>query len=117
MPTTVRKGFISLYLCVILSITLTVVSSLCASVRNYHEFEKDRDAQRIMNWMEVLCINRVKQKLRDYEEEDEDLCLGECEAAIRYDDTSVTIVIEYGQFVRERLLEFDDVEDIVSSYH
>ena len=117
MPITVRKGFISLYLCVILGITLAVVSSLCASMRNYHEFVRDRDAQRMMNWMEVLCINRVKQKLRAYEEEDEDLCLGECEATIRYDDTSVTIIIEYGQFTRERLLKFDDVEDIVSSYH
>ncbi len=117
MPTTARKGFISFYLCMILAVTLAVVSSLCSSVRNYHEFAKDREVQRIMNQMEVLCINRVKKKLRAYEEEDENISLGECEASIRYDDTTVSIIIEYGQFTRSRQLEFDDIEDIVSSYH
>ncbi len=116
MPTTVRKGFISFYLCMILAVTLAVVSSLCTSVRDYHEFARDRDAMRIMNHMEVLCVNRVKKKLRAYEEEDENICLGECEASIRYDDTTVTITIEYGQFTRTRVLEFDDITDIVSSY-
>jgi hypothetical protein len=94
-----------------------VVSSLGTSVRNYHEFAIDREAMRIMNRMEVLCINRVKKKLRAYDEEDENISLGECEASIRYDDTTVSITIEYGQFTRSRVLEFDDVEDIVSSYH
>ncbi len=117
MPTTVHKGFISFYLCMILAVTLAVVSSLCTSVKDYHEFAIDREAMRIMNRMEVLCINRVKKKLRAYDEEDENISLGECEASIRYDDTTVSITIEYGQFTRSRVLEFDDVEDIVSSYH
>ena len=117
MHTTARKGFMSFYLCMILAVTLAVVSSLCSSVRNYHEFVRDRDAMRIMNRMEILCINRVKKKLRAYEEEDESISLGECEASIHYDDTTVSITIEYGQFTRSRVLEFDDIADIVSSYH
>ena len=50
-PTTDRKGFISLHLCIVLAMTLSITASLYQAVHNYHEFRKELDVMRQLNWL------------------------------------------------------------------
>lgn len=94
-----------------------ITTSLYQSVHNYHEFRSELESLRQLNWLEVIAINRAKQRLRNYDEEDEILEVGEGTIELRYDGLTVTIIVYYQSFVRERILEFDDINDVVTEYY
>ncbi len=117
MPITNRRGFISYYLCIILVAAVMIVSSLQKAAVSYHDYKLQLDDFRNLNWLEVIAINRVKQKLRAYDEEDESLEVGNGSIDLHYDGLTVTITLHYNGLCRERILEFDDIIDAVTEYY
>ncbi|MBQ9036865.1 MAG: hypothetical protein IJJ19_07340 [Erysipelotrichaceae bacterium] len=112
-----HRGFISFHLCLILASTLLITTSLYEAAVNYHSFRDELESLRQLNWLEVVAINRAKQRLRNYDEEDEILEVGDGTIELRYDGLTVTIIVYYQDHVRERILEFDDINDVVTEYY
>ena len=117
LPMKSHKGFISFHLCLILASILLITTSLYEAAVNYHSFRDELESLRQLNWLEVVAINRAKQRLRNYDEEDEILEVGDGTIELRYDGLTVTIIVYYQDHVRERILEFDDINDVVTEYY
>ena len=111
-----KKGFITLYMAMILSFTLAISSLANKRIRQYYEFQDDLSYVREINRLEILTINRIKQKLRNFQEEDETLWVGDYSIEIRYDDLDVDFSIAGNGLKRERKFSFDDFNDYVYDY-
>ena len=111
------KGFVSIYVIMVLAVSILLTESVYTEVSRYYDFRSDTDAFRMMNWMEVLTVNRIKQKMRDYKEKNEQYSLNGCSVEIRYDGSTAYITIRYNGHIRYRTLEFDDVDECVRAYY
>ena len=112
-----RRGFVSIYVIMVLTVSILLVNSVYSEISRYHQFRSDTNAFRIMNWMEVLTVNRIKQKMRDYKEKNERYTLNGCSVEIQYDGSKAYITIRYNGIVRNRTLEFDDIDECVRAYY
>ena len=111
-----NKGFVSMYLLGILAVCLLLSSGILAEVERYHDFEENRESFRETNWLEVLAVNRVKNKYRSYSEKNETLYLNGYSISFEYDDLLCTITITGNDVYRQRCLWYDDFDDQVVDY-
>ena len=112
-----RKGIISLYLLILLAICLAINASLSASVQRYHDFMMERESLRVINWVEVLVINRVKHNFEIINEKSETMVIEGCSVTIMIDGLKAYIHLTYNGYTRDRVLIYDDIELAVSDYY
>lgn len=111
------RGSVTAYMLVLLAALLTITSSLVHHVRRYAYYNGDLEEFRTVNRVEVLTINRIKKAFENYEEEDESFVFEGVEVSIRYEDLTAYITISSENILRERMLEYNDISQIVSYYH
>ena len=111
-----KKGFVTVYLLQILAVCLLLSHAVLTEISRYHGFEEKRAEFREMNWLEVLAVNRVKQKFRSYQEKDEMIYVdGYCISFV-YNDLNCRITITGNGSFRERWLQYDDLENEIIDY-
>ena len=111
------KGYLTLYLCLILMVVLTISASMQEAVQRYYEFGKDLEEFRRINVVEIMTINYIKQEFRDFSEKDTEFDLLECHVSIVYEGLTANIYIRSSSFERKRTLIFDDLNDIIFDYY
>lgn len=111
------KGFLTAYILVILSMTILCGSTLIALVGQDSKFHEHDDLFYKANWVEVLVIDYIRQCYHDFNEADEIFWFDGFLIEIAYDDLQAEFAISYGDFIRERILIYDDITDTVVSYH
>ena len=112
-----HNGFVTVYVAMVLAVALLLSGSVYLETQRYHDFHKDSEAVRLMNWMEILTVNRIKEKMRDYKEKDEEYALNGVSVRIRYDGSTAYISISCQGMTRNRTLVFDDIEECISEYY
>ena len=112
-----HRGFVTVYVLMVLAAAVLLTNSVYIETERYHQFRSQNETVRLMNWMEVLTINRIKQKMRDYKEKNEEYSLNGCSVSIRYDGSKAFITITCNGMYRYRTLEYDDVEECISAYY
>ncbi len=113
---TMNKGFISIYLCLLLSTVLMVSASIKQSVVRYHKYQIELQEFREMNLVEVLLINRIKQDFYLNETKDENLKYGNCFIEIRYSGYVCEIKIYSDRFERDRKIWWDPIDEMICDY-
>ena len=111
-----NRGFVSLYMLVILSAAIVVSSMLTTEITRYHQFVSQRKVFRKINWLEVLAINRIKDCYRNYAEKDETVWIEGFSITFTYHDLECTFVIRGEGNQRIRKLYYDDLENWVTEY-
>ena len=114
--TSKNNGFVTLYVIMMLSLAIILSGLVYQEIERYHYFQTENETTRVLNWMEVLTINRVKELMRDYHEKDEQYTVNGCTVKIRYDGSTAYITISYRDQIRYRTLIFDDFEECVGEY-
>ena len=112
-----NRGFVTIYVLVVLAVATLMSGSVYLETERYHDFRIDSETVRLMNWMEVLTVNRIKEKMRNYTEKDEEYSLNGVSVRIRYDGSTAYITITCGDMVRNRTLKFDDVDECIGEYY
>ncbi len=112
-----RKGFVTLWALGLLLLTASIGSDIAAVLEMDRLFHADDDLFYRANWVEVLTIGYVRTCLRDYSEADEVIFFDGFIIDISYDDLQAAFTITQGNFVRERVLVYDDIDDSVTSYY
>jgi len=117
LPISLNKGFISLYFLIVLSVVINNCLTITNSYKKYlHYLQEIDDFQRINN-IEILCINRIKQDYRLYQEKDETLYYNGALINIVYNGLNCDLTINYKGNIRERTLHFDEVENVICEYY
>ena len=108
-----KNGFISMYALVLLQITLTFSMMMLERIKTSyisHTFDE-------LTFVEIKVINKVKQDLLEYEEEDSSFEENGFDVELVYDDVTCYITIKKGQKkVLSSRLEFDDIEEEIIAY-
>jgi hypothetical protein len=112
-----RNGFVTVYVAMVLAVALLLSGSVYLETQRYHDFRMDSEAVRVMDWMEILTVNRIKEKMRNYKEKDEEYSLNGVSVIIRYEGSTAYISISCQGMTRNRTLVFDDVEECISEYY
>lgn len=111
-----RKGFVTVYLLQILSVCLLLSRTVSAEIIRYHDFEEKRKCFREVNWLEVLAINHVKLKYRSYQEKDEVIYVDGYRISFVYHEMVCNITFSGNGIYRERMLQYDDIDNEVIDY-
>ena len=111
-----NRGFVTVYLLQILAVCLLLSHAVLSEITRYHDFAEKRDSFRESNWLEVLSINRVKQKFRSYQEKNETVYVDGYTINFVYLDLTCSITISGNGVFRERWLLYDDLSDEVIDY-
>ena len=112
-----HKGFVTVYIAMVLAVALLLSGSVNLEIQRYHTFRMDSETVRLMNWIEILTVNRIKEKMRNYKEKNEEYSLNGVSVRIRYDGSTAYISISCQGMTRSRTLVFDDIEECISEYY
>ena len=112
-----HKGFVTVYVVIVLAVAMLLAGSVYQETERYHDFRLSSETVILMNWMEVLTVNRIKEKMRNYKEKDEEYSLNGVTVRIRYDGSTAYITISCNGMTRNRTLVFDDIEEYISEYY
>jgi len=112
-----HDGFISMLMLIMLASLCYIGKGLGDNVRLAWQFHQHDDLFYRANWIEVLTIGHVRQCFRDYTESDEEIFFDGFNVEISYDELQADITISQGDFVRERVLVYDDIDDTVVDYY
>lgn len=111
------RGFVTVYLCILLSVVLIMNSSIALTVERYHEFQTTLEEYRRMNRIEALVIMRIRQNFLHHHTDDETIETDGFTVTISYRKYKCTFTIESENFFRERCLKWDEIEEKVADYY
>ncbi|MBQ1342178.1 MAG: hypothetical protein IIY33_06810 [Erysipelotrichaceae bacterium] len=111
-----KKGFVTIYLLQILAVCLLLSRTMIGEITRYHGFEENRQIFREVNWLEVLAVNRIKQKFRSYREKDEVIYVNGYRISFIYHNLTCNLTISGNGVYRERWLQYDDIDNEVIDY-
>ncbi|NBK99681.1 MAG: hypothetical protein EOM50_17045 [Erysipelotrichia bacterium] len=108
-----KKGFISIYGALLLSISLSFSAMLLTMVKTSYLYHQDRT----LTFVELKVIHKIKQDLLNYEESDEQFTYMNYDISLHYEDITCYIQINKQQVPQLKAkLVFDDIEEVVVSY-
>ncbi len=111
-----KKGFVTIYLLQILAVCLLLSGMMIGEITRYHGFEENRQSFREVNWLEVLAVNRIKQKFRSYQEKNEVIYVNGYRISFIYQDLTCNLTISGNGVYRERWLQYDDIDNEIIDY-
>jgi uncharacterized protein YacL len=111
-----KKGFISIYFLLILTVVSICCSYILAGLNQHLYFRKRLDTFRRLNNAEVLTIMRVKKAYKNFKEKDEILTYKNCIIDISIDGFKAYITISYHDSIREREAFYSMEYELFSIY-